>query len=243
MKNVVSIILAAGKGKRLNNESVPKVMLKIGKKPMIEYCVETIENLGVERIIVVVGYKKKMVMDYLGDRVEYVNQKKQLGTGHAALQARNVLKNFDGYVLISYGDMPFVTKRMFLSLLNRCKKKRLAGCILTVDIKKNPPEWGRIVRDDQGDVLKIVEDKDATPEEKKISELNTGIYCFKSKDLFKCLEKVNNKNVQGEYYLPDVMEIMSKAGLKIDTVTTRDLRNIIGVNRPSELVRARAVTR
>lgn len=239
MRNIVSIILAAGKGDRLNNKNMPKVMFMIGNRPMIDYCVKIIEDLRIKRIIVVVGFKKKMVMNYLNGRVEFVEQKKRLGTGHAVLQAKNVLEGFNGYVLISYGDVPFLTRRMFVNLLSKCKRKRLSGCILTVKIKKNPPEWGRIVRNKRGDVIRIVEEKDAVAEEKKISELNTGIYCFRAKDLFKYLKRVNKKNIQGEYYLTDVVEIMSMAGLKIDTVITSDIKHVIGINKPEELAEAR----
>jgi len=243
MKNVVSIILEAGKGKRLNSKNIPKVMLEIDNKPIIDYCVKTLEDIDVERIIVVIGFKGNLIKKYLGDRVEYVEQKKQLGTGHAVIQAKKALKALKGYVLISYGDMPFLTKRMYLSLLNKCKKKKLSGCILTVDIKKDAPEWGRIIRNEEDQVLRIVEHKDANSNDKKITEMNTGIYCFKVNDLLKYLSKIDTKNVQNEYYLTDIIEIMSKAGLKIDTVITSDLKNTLGVNRPEELAKARALAK
>lgn len=243
MRNIISIILAAGKGTRLNCLDMPKVMLEIGDKPMIEYSIKTMENFGVKRTIVVIGFRGELIRNYLKNRVEYVDQKEQLGTGHAVMQAKSLLKNFDGYALISYGDMPFLTKEMFSSLINKCEKNNLDGCILTVDIKKNPPEWGRIVRDKNGNVLRIVEQKDASKEELEISELNTGVYCFKAKALSENLDLIKTKNVQHEYYLTDLIEIMNKKGLRLDTVVTDDLENIIGINRPEELERARSMVR
>ncbi|MDD3887481.1 MAG: NTP transferase domain-containing protein [Patescibacteria group bacterium] len=243
MKNIISVILAGGKGTRLNCTDMPKVMMKIGEEPMIEYQVRTMEDLNVEKIILVVGFKQELVRDYLKNRVEYVYQKEQLGTGHAVMQAKDLLMHADGYVLISYGDMPFLKKEMFLSLLDKCEKNNLDGCILTVDIKKNPPEWGRIIRDKDNNVLKIVEQKDATAEELKISEMNIGVYCFKVKALLDNLDLITDNNVQKEYYLTDLIEIMNKKGLKLDTVVTTDLNNVLGINRPEELERAKQMVK
>ncbi len=239
MKNTISVILAAGKGTRLNCIDMPKVMLKIGDKPMIEYSVKTMEDFGVKKIIVVTGFKGELIKNYLKNRVEYVDQKQQLGTGHAVKVAKDLIKEFDGYVLITYGDMPFLIKEMFSSLINKCEQNNLDGCILTVDIKKNPPEWGRIIRDENMNVLKIVEQKDATEEQLKITEMNTGVYCFKAKALLDNLDLITNKNVQHEYYLTDLVEIMNKKGLKLDTVITTDLENVLGINRPEELEKAK----
>lgn len=243
MRNIISIILAAGKGTRLNCLDKPKVMLEIGDKPMIEYSVKTMEDFDVKKIIVVIGFKGELIRNYFKDRVEYVDQKEQLGTGHAVRVAKDLIKDFKGYVLISYGDMPFLKKEMFESLIDKCDDKNLDGCILTVDIKKNPPEWGRIIRDNDKNVLKIVEQKDASFEELKITELNIGVYCFKAKALLENLDLIKTKNVQHEYYLTDLIEIMNKKGLRLDTVVTDDLGNIVGINRSEELERARSMVR
>ncbi|MFA6296394.1 MAG: sugar phosphate nucleotidyltransferase [Patescibacteria group bacterium] len=242
MKNITSLILAAGKGTRLNCTDRPKVMLMIGDKPMIEYQVKTMEDLGADRIILVIGFRGDLIKDYLKDRVEYVEQKEQLGTGHAVMMAKEKIKDFDGYVLIAPGDAPFLTLEMLNSLVTKCEGRDLDGCILSVNLK-DPLEYGRIVRDESNNVLRIVEKKDATEEQLKIKEINTGVYCFKAKALLENLDLISNNNVQKEYYLTDLIEIMNKKGLKLDTVITDDFEHTMGINRPEELERARQIVK
>lgn len=242
MKNIISLILAAGKGTRLNCTDRPKVMLMIGEKPMIEYQVKTMEELGAERIILVIGFRGDLIKNYLKDRVEYVEQKEQLGTGHAVMVAKEKIKDFDGYILIAPGDAPFLTLEMLKSLVAKCEEKDLDGCILSVNLK-DPLEYGRIVRNERSNVLKIVEKKDATTEELKITEINTGVYCFKAQALYENLDLITDNNVQKEYYLTDIIEIMDKKGLKIDTVITDDFEHTMGINRIEELEKARKLVR
>lgn len=242
MKNVISIILAAGKSKRMNS-FIPKVLYKLNEKTIIEYCLECAESLGLRDIIVVVGYKKEMVKKVLGNRVKYVIQKKQLGTGHAVLQTARLLKNFHGFVFVTNGDHPFIKPRMFFDLYNICVKSRAAASILTVRIRKNPPAWGRILRDEHGFVRKIIEASDASRKILSINELNTGVYCFKSPLLFQILQKVKNNNAQKEYYLTDVFKIMIDKGLKVVTVETDDFESVIGINTPEEFEAAKVIAK
>jgi bifunctional UDP-N-acetylglucosamine pyrophosphorylase/glucosamine-1-phosphate N-acetyltransferase len=239
MENLASVILAAGRGTRMKS-NLPKVLFKLNSKTLVEYCVETVEGLEVERIIAVVGHKREMVKKILGDRVTYAVQEPQLGTGHAVMQTERNLRDFDGDVLVSNGDMPFLTERMFLDLHSACRKENASAVLLTVKTDEYP-EWGRIVRSKDGNVKKIVEAKDASDDILKIKEKNTVVYCFKSKDLFNALRKVKSKNAQEEYYLTDVIEIMNELGLKVVSVKTRDYDNIVGINTREELKRAKEI--
>lgn len=239
MDDLISIILAAGKGTRMKSD-LPKVLFKINEKTLVEYCVETAENLGVKKIIVIVGYKKEMVKKVLGDKVDFVVQEPQLGTGHAVMQAENLLRNYQGYVFVSNGDMPFITERMFLNLYDTCKNKKASATLLTVETEEYP-DWGRIVRGHDGNVEKIVEAKDATREVLNIKEKNLAVYCFKAPDLFLALKNVETKNAQKEYYLTDVIDIMNKMGMKVLSTKTDDYEHIIGINTREELEKARII--
>jgi len=239
MNNIISVILAAGKGTRMKSD-LPKVLFKVGGKALVEYCVATAKKLNPQKIIVVVGYKKEMVMDALGAEVEYAIQEEQLGTGHALMQARDQIADFYGYILVSNGDMPFISKEMFEDLYQKCKSEDASAALLTVETD-NYPSWGRIVRNGNNNVKKIVEAKDADEEELKIREKNLGVYCFKAEDLFNAIEKIKSENAQEEYYLTDVIEIMEKDGKKVDSVVTRDYKSIVGINTPDELKKAKEI--
>ncbi|MFH2105337.1 MAG: NTP transferase domain-containing protein [Parcubacteria group bacterium] len=239
MNNLISIILAAGQGTRMKSE-LPKVLHQVGDKTLIEYCVETIGQLAVKRIIAVVGHKQELVREVLGGRVEYVEQLEQLGTGHAVQQAKKLLTDYTGYVLVSKGDMPFLTQEMFEQLYQACQEQRADAALLTVE-SDDFTDWGRVVRADAGDIKGIVEAKDASPEIAAGQEKNVGSYCFKAQPLWTALQKVKTENKQGEYYLTDVIGIMSKQGQKIASVTTDDYDNIIGINSQEDLVRAQEI--
>lgn len=239
MSNFSSIILAAGHGTRMKSK-LPKVLHQIGGKPMLTHIIEGLQELHSEKILVVVGYKADEVKNAIGNHVEYVMQEEQLGTGHAVLQTKQYLINKDGITLILTGDTPLLTKETIENLIKAHKENDCAATVLTTEID-NPTGYGRIVRSGTGEVLKIVEEKDATSKEKGIKEINSGIFCFDNQKLFKALSKVNNNNRQGEYYLTDVVEILRDQGEKINGFKTFDFYEIIGINDRVALARAEKI--
>lgn len=237
MEDLFITILAAGKGTRMNSD-LPKVLFKINEKTLIERCVENAKEAGPKRVIVVVGNKKEMVIDVLKDSVEYAIQYQQRGTGHALMQTREYFKEKKGYLIVSNGDMPFISGSMYKNLFDLCHQKNAEAAMLSV-ITDQYPSWGRVIRKENGEVLRIVEAKDANEDILKVKEKNTGIYCFKIKDLFQALNHIKSENAQQEYYLTDVIEILGNANKKVIAVSTTNPQNIIGINTPEELKVAR----
>jgi len=186
MQDLASIILAGGQGTRMKSD-MPKVLFKLGNKTLVEYCIDTVQQLGIKKVIVIVGYQRELVQEVLGDKIECVVQEEQLGTGHATQQAEKSLSDFTGYVIISNGDMPLLTKKMFLDLYNTCKDEKASAALLTVE-SDNFLDWGRVIRSTDGSVQEIIETKDATPAVAEIKEKNAGMYCFKVRDLFTALQ-------------------------------------------------------
>jgi bifunctional UDP-N-acetylglucosamine pyrophosphorylase/glucosamine-1-phosphate N-acetyltransferase len=236
MKNIAAIILAAGQGKRMKSD-LPKVLHKIGEKPILEYVINTAKDFGFKRILVVIGHKAELVEEFLKDKdVEIVWQKEQLGTGHAVLQTKEVLKNFEGEVVILSGDVPGLRKKTIQGLIEVHRRSKALGTVLTA-VLNDPKEYGRIVRGKDGLVEKIVENKDAKEEEKKIKEINTGIFVFEKKPLFEALEKTNTLNRQGEYYLTDVLEIFRKQNLIVAAKIVEDNWETEGINSIEQLAK------
>lgn len=232
-----AVILAAGKGKRLHSEqfSAPKVLREANGKPLLRYVVNNLSFIPDKKdIIIVAGYKKEMVFNAFNEGYTFAVQDEQLGTGHAVNCAREALKDYDGPVLVCYGDMPLFKKGTYENLV---KVHEEAGndCTILTGVSDRGLAYGRIIRDENGSFKGVVEDRDCTPEQKKINELNVGIYVFDSKKLFSCLGELKNSNAQGEYYLTDVPTIMMNKGYKIGTYTTHDDTEILGVNTPEEL--------
>ena len=231
------LILAAGKGKRLGGQS-QKVMRMIGGKPLIIHLLEKIEVLNPHKVILIVGYKKDEVLQYMKGRdVEYATQDIPMGTGHAVMQAAGLLKDYDGDVLILCGDVPFITVNTLKKLVNSHHRDGNSATILTF-IAHNPFGYGRIKRNGSGSVESIVEEVNATCEERKINEVNAGVYVFDRKDLFSALEEVKPDNVKGEYYMTDAVEIMSAWNKKIETCTTGRHDECMGINTIEDLKRA-----
>lgn len=232
-----AIVLAAGKGKRLHSEefNLPKVMREANGKPLIEYALESIDFIDRKDTVVVVGYMKEKVQEKLGDEYLYGVQEEQKGTGHAVMCASEHFENYDGNVLILYGDMPMFKKETYKAVIEKHEKSG-ADCTLLTAIIDNPPAYGRIVRDEKtGKLCDIVEDKDCTPEQKEIKELNVGIYVFKAKLLFEGLKKLKNNNAQGEYYLTDMPKIFISEGKKVETHSITNEIEIYGVNTIEDL--------
>ena len=231
-----AIVLAAGKGKRLNSEAVnrPKVLTEIFGKYLIDYAPEHINFIPEEDTFIVVGYKKEMVMDSIKGDYKFVVQEEQLGTGHAVMVTEPYFEGYDGDVLVLYGDMPLIEKTTYQDMIEVHKNSGAACTVLTAFID-NPPAYGRIIRDSEGNLVNIIETKDCDEEQIKIKEVNVGVYVFKSKVLFKALKGLKNDNKQKEYYLTDVPKILISEGLNVQTHTIEDVDQIYGVNTPEDL--------
>lgn len=230
---VMTIIMAAGKGTRMKSKK-SKLVHEIYGKPLVRRTVELAEKVGSQEIIAVVGHLREQVQAVLGDSVKYAYQDELLGTGHAVMQARKYLEGKKGKVIILYGDVPIIRPETLHNLISKSIKNKEYATLLTAKYE-NPTGYGRIIRDEGGNIKAIVEEKDADENQRKIKEINSGIYCFDIEELLKALEKVNNDNVQGEYYLTDVIKIMNEEGLKTGAVIVEDNTEILGVNDRSQL--------
>lgn len=221
-----AIILAAGKGTRMKTE-LPKCAFPLLKKPMVTYIIEALESINIDQIICVVGHKKEVLQDILKDRVKYAIQEEQLGTGHAVKCALDFIDD-NGYTIILPGDTPLIDKEILDQLIEVHKSNKNDFTIGTI-VLDNPFGFGRIVRDSSNSVLRIVEEKDASEEERKIKEINTGLFLVDNFLLKKALLEIKNNNAKGEYYLTDIVEILSKEA-KIGTFTIKDTYKLNGIN-------------
>ena len=232
---VKAVVLAAGKGTRMHSESsdVPKVMRVVRGKPLLWHVLEALSFIEKKDIVIVVGYMKDTVINYFG-AYGYALQAEQLGTGHAVMAARAELESFDGEILVCCGDMPAIKRDTYESFVSAHFEQKNDCTILTGESSIALP-YGRVLRDEMGNFLEIVEDRDCTPEQLLIKELNSGVYMFNSGKLFEALHSLRNNNSQGEYYLTDVPWIMRDSGAQIG-LHKRDLGDeIIGVNTPEQL--------
>ena len=227
MKKFV-IVLAAGKGTRMKSK-LYKVLHQVCGKSMVEYVVEAAQAIKPDKIVTIVGNGAEEVKKVLANKSEFVLQKKQLGTGDAVLTASDELAAEKGATLVITGDTPLFTSQTFQKLFDYHQSKGNAATVLTAQAP-NPYGYGRIIRDDQDNVLRIVEQKDATADELKINEINTGVFCFDNQLLFSALKKVDNQNAQGEYYLTDVLEILRNEGQRIGAYKMPDFSESLGVN-------------
>lgn len=227
-QDVIALVLAAGKGTRMKSDK-SKLVHKIYGKELVKRVVETAKKSGVNDVVTVVGYKKEQVQQVLGDSVKYVYQNEMLGTGHAVLQAEDYLKDKHGKVIVLNGDVPILRPETVKKFIEKSIKNKEYATILTA-IYNNPTGYGRVVRDIGGNVKAIVEEKDATEEERNIQEINAGIYCFDIQELLKALKELKPNNVQNEYYITDVVKIMNDKGLKTGAVIVEDNTEILGVN-------------
>lgn len=233
MKNRASIILAAGKGTRMESD-MPKVLHKVGAEPMVHHVVEAAKKAGIEQNIVVVGHMADKVKDELCDDVTCALQEEQKGTGHAVLITENLIPDKDTTVIVLCGDAPLITPRTIKKLAEYHEAIGADATVLTA-VLDNPFAYGRIVRDEHGYLERIVEEKDATDDEKKIQEINTGTYCFTAGKLFEALHHVGNHNASGEYYLTDVLGIMHDNGGTIRVMAAADPAEVLGVNTLEQL--------
>lgn len=237
--HLMAIVLAAGEGKRMKSQ-YSKVIHKIYGKPLIKWVAKTAENAGVKECVYVIGHKAEQVKECLGEDALYALQEQQLGTGHAVMQAEEYLKGKDGHVVILYGDMPLVKSQTILDLIKLHTENSNSVTIVTADFD-DPTGYGRIIRDTAGNVARVVEQKDATEEQKAVREINSGIYCFNINDLLDSLKELKNDNNQGEYYLTDTLEILIGKGLKAGVLKLRDSSELLGINDRLQLAEASEV--
>ena len=223
-----SVILAAGMGTRMKSK-MPKVLHKVCGKPLSKWVIDASEAAGADKVCAVVGHKAETVKEVLGDVCEFALQAEQKGTGHAVMQAIDVIKNSKGEVVILNGDTPLITAETINKAIEYHKNNDNQATVITA-ILDDATGYGRIVRDNDGSVLKIVEQKDASKEEKKINEVNSGMYVFDAQSLVYALDKITPNNAQGEYYLTDTLEILLSAGKKIGGYAISDNDEIRGIN-------------
>jgi bifunctional UDP-N-acetylglucosamine pyrophosphorylase/glucosamine-1-phosphate N-acetyltransferase len=231
------LVMAAGLGTRMKSKRA-KVLHELGGRPLIAHVVRAAKELAPEKIVVVVGHQaeevEKATLAEAGELASFVLQAEQRGTGHAMECARTLLENSDSLLLSIYGDVPLIRAETMRKLIEHHRATGAACSILSVRLE-NPTGYGRIIRDEQGQFQRIVEQKDATDEERKVREINSGIYCFETRDLFEALKRVEPKNQQGEYYLTDVAEILLSLGRKVEVFLHADAREVSGINTRAEL--------
>jgi bifunctional UDP-N-acetylglucosamine pyrophosphorylase/glucosamine-1-phosphate N-acetyltransferase/UDP-N-acetylglucosamine pyrophosphorylase len=235
MPQPLAIILAAGKGKRMAS-NLPKVLVPVCGRPMIRYVIDAVRAAGISRIVAVVGYRGNLVRDELAGEagVEFAEQKEQLGTGHAVMMCRRQLAELDGPVLILAGDSPMVQVASLRALLAEFAMRRPA-CLLGTAKKSDPTGLGRIVRDAAGHFEAIVEEKDATPAERQITEVNMSTYVFQAAPLLAALEQLTADNVQGEYYLTDCPGVLKAAGHAVEALCVLQPCEALSINTLEEL--------
>ena len=234
-----ALILAAGKGTRMKSD-LPKVIHLVNGVPMVQKILNELKKLNTEENILILGHKKEEILAKIKD-VSYVVQEEQLGTGHAIMQAKEVLKDYEGDVMILCGDTPLLKSETLEKMYNYHRENGCTTTVLTA-IYDNPFGYGRIVKEN-GNVVGIVEEKEANDEIKKIKEVNAGVYCCNSKELFKALDRIDNNNEKGEYYLTDIIGIQVKDGKKVSSFVLEDSVEILGVNSKVELAQASKVLR
>lgn len=241
MKDLVAVVLAAGQGTRMYS-GLPKVLHSVAGQPMIDHVLEAVEPLEPSRIIVVTGHMADTVTEHVGKRALCVTQERRLGTAHAVRQVLPHIKDFKGNVLVMVGDAPLIRTETLRDLIKRRRSHQVAGTVLT-NVLDNPKGYGRIVRNRDGTVRKIVEEKDTNTYEEAITEINTGTYVFDCQKMIAALAKVGNKNAQKEYYLTDVVEILDRLGEEVEPVVGNDPTETLGVNSRAELARAESILR
>ena len=241
MANLVAVILAAGKGTRMRSK-YPKVLHKVGGKPMLQHVIDAATVAGCDDKVVIVGHEAELVEKMVGSQGKIALQAEQLGTGHAVMQTAEALKGFTGTALILCGDTPLLEGEELKKFCEAHKASGAAATVLTA-VMDDPFGYGRIVRDEKGNVQAIVEQKDATEAQKAIKEINTGIYCMECPLMFDVLATLTNDNAQGEYYLTDVLEKLNQAGQKVGGVVTEDSDMVMGINSRKQLSVAEGVMR
>ncbi|QWB99323.1 bifunctional UDP-N-acetylglucosamine diphosphorylase/glucosamine-1-phosphate N-acetyltransferase GlmU [Mycoplasmatota bacterium] len=235
-----AIILAAGKGTRMKTE-LPKCAYPLLKKPMIAYIVENLyKSTVIDELITVVGHKKEIIQEILSSRVSYAVQEEQLGTGHAVLMAKDLIKE-DGFTIILPGDMPLIDETVITNAVSYHESNKNDLTVVST-VLDDPEGYGRIIKS-ESQLQAIVEEKDATEEQKQIKEINTGIYIVDNQLLFDALDKISNNNAQHEYYLTDIVKILKNDKKVIATYTLKKSYKAMGINDLYALSQAEAILR
>ena len=239
---VAAVILAAGEGTRMKSD-LAKVLHEINGFPMIVHVLNALGETGPSRIVVVVGHQAEAVKnrlsgdDTVNEGLTFALQSERLGTGHAVMQAKPALEGFEGTIMVLTGDTPLLEKSTLADFLKFHRESGAAATVMSAEVE-DASGYGRILRDTSGDLLGIVEHKDATEEQRKIGEYNSGMFCFESEILFSALEKVDTTNVQGEYYLTDVMGILRNAGRRVAVFKIANADEVMGINDRDQLALA-----
>ena len=233
--------MAEGKDKRMKNTEKSKVMFELDGKPMIGYVIDLALSINSDLVIPIVGHQKQTVINYVNDsfpgdldKITFAHQDQQLGTGHAVMQTKEILNDFDGNVLILSGDVPLLSVETLQQFIDFHELGNYRASLISA-ILDEPTGYGRVIRDENIDFSHIVEDKDATDEELRINEINSGIYLMDAKEMFEALETVNTENAQGEYYLTDVFKFFSGKNMKIGADPVYNQYEITGVNTIEQL--------
>ncbi|HTV48997.1 MAG TPA: NTP transferase domain-containing protein [Phycisphaerae bacterium] len=230
-----AIILAAGKSTRMKSKRV-KVLHEICGRPMLAYVIDAVREAGVDRIVVVVGHDRQQILDTFADQsgITWVYQEEQKGTGHAVQVCAKALERFEGSVFVLAGDGPLI-RGQTLKMLLEGHQKHHAALTLATSVLSDPKGYGRIVRDADGNLTGIVEEKDATPEQRRIKEINPSYYLFNSRDMFSALTQITNNNQKGEYYLTDAAGILKNAGRPVYAMAAIDPKDVLSINSRSDL--------
>jgi len=238
---LATVILAAGKGKRMKNPDKSKVMYELSGKPLIEYVVNLALKINSDKIVIIVGHKKQSVIDFIRKRfsnemskIKFAHQDEQLGTGHAVMQTSEELKTFDGDVLILSGDVPLLSYNTVKKFISFHADNDFTASLLSA-IFEDPFGYGRIIRDGEGKFIDIIEEKDAEPYIRKIKEINSGIYLVDNKNLFEALRTLKTDNAQGEYYITDIFIYFKEKGIKIGAIPVENNYEITGINTIEQL--------
>lgn len=239
-RKIAAIVLAAGDGTRMLSK-IPKVVHALYGKPLIRHVLDAIRGAGIARIVVVLGHRPDLVRGQLGPGVETVVQRSLRGTAHAVLQALPRLRNFQGDLVVLYGDTPLITSQTVRGLVRAHHRAHAACTLLTAQLAE-PTGYGRIVRDQTGGIVRIVEDADASQAERAIEEINVGAYCFDAKMLHSALRTIK-PSTNGEYYLTDTIAYLVKSGATLASASTRSVGEFLGINTRADLARVQTVMR
>lgn len=238
---LAAVILAAGKGTRMKSE-LPKVLHPLGGQPLLGHVLDALAALPVEKTVVVAGHGLGQVAAYVGERAQVVCQEQQLGTAHALLMAGSALEGFAGDILVLCGDTPLLRPGTLEQLVREHRRQQAAATVLTA-LLEDPTGYGRVIREADGRVSRIVEQKDATPAEQAVREINTGLYCLRSAGLFAVLKEIRPANAQGEYYLTDIIGLYAQRGEKVAALACADPAEVAGINDRWQLAQAERVFR